>query len=163
MSKHQIGWASELTATSRRKERTKSIAIIALFALLIVWTGFQPPIEAKTPQGAESQATNDAGGGQIATTPKPLQNETPSIEDRIRKQAAYYGVEESVALAYAACESSMNPYAQNPVSSAKGLYQFTDGTWEYIKAQGHQFDADENIRQFMIWYPVHPEWWTSCE
>ena len=89
-----------------------------------------------------------------------------SSEDRtafmIIDMAREYGVSEEVALAIAQCESGLDPYAMNPVSSAKGIYQFTDGTWEYIKAQGHQFDAEENIKNFMIWYPLHPDWW-QCE
>jgi len=87
---------------------------------------------------------------------------TPTIEERIEQAARAYGVSPVAALAIAGCESSFNPYATNSNSSAKGLYQFTDGTWDYIQASGHQFDVRENIRQFMIWYPVHPEWW-ECE
>lgn len=91
------------------------------------------------------------------SAPKPL-----TIEEKIRVAALAANVSPDVALAIAQCESRLDPYAANPVSSAKGLYQFTDGTWAYIKAQGHQFDADENIKQFMLWYPLHPSWW-SCE
>lgn len=85
-----------------------------------------------------------------------------TIEDRIEAYALQYNVDASAAVLIAACESSLNPYAENDHSTAKGLYQFTDRTWRYIKADGHQFDVDENIKQFMIWYPVHPEWWV-CE
>ncbi len=84
------------------------------------------------------------------------------IEQMIRWQAVAFGVDPDMAVAIAQCESGLNEYAQNPTSTAKGLYQFTDGTWEYIKAQGHQFDAEKNIRQFMIWWRIHPEWWV-CE
>lgn len=86
----------------------------------------------------------------------------PTIQERIEQAARKYGVSPTAAIAIAGCESSFNPYAANSSSSAKGLYQFTDGTWEYIKAHGHQFDADENIKQFMIWYQIRPDWWV-CE
>jgi hypothetical protein len=86
----------------------------------------------------------------------------PTIEERIEREAVRYGVDPVAAVTIAGCESSLNQYAENDHSTAKGLYQFTDKTWRYIKAEGHQFDADENIKQFMIWYPVHPEWW-MCE
>lgn len=84
------------------------------------------------------------------------------IEEMIRWQAVIYGVDPDMAVMIAQCESGLDPYAQNPTSTAKGVYQFLDGTWEAIKAQGHQFDAEENIRQFMIWWPIHPDWWI-CE
>lgn len=84
------------------------------------------------------------------------------IKGMIREAAEIYGVDVDEALNIAECESQFDERARNPVSSAKGLYQFTDGTWENIKAQGHQYDAEENIKQFMIWYPLHPEWWV-CE
>lgn len=71
-------------------------------------------------------------------------------------------VSEEIVLRIAECESNFDRYAKNPNSTAKGLFQFTDGTWEYIKAQGHQFDYRENIKQFLIWFPVHPEWWKEC-
>lgn len=103
---------------------------------------------------------------EVAIPEPPLEAEEVieerDIEQMIRWQAVTYGVDPDMAVAIAQCESRLDEYAQNPVSSAKGLYQFTDGTWEYIKAQGHPFDAEENIRQFMIWWRIHPEWWV-CE
>lgn len=84
------------------------------------------------------------------------------METMIRWHAVTFGVDPDVAVMIARCESGLNEYAQNPNSTAKGLYQFTDSTWEYIKAPGHQFNAEENIHQFMIWYPIHKEWW-ECE
>lgn len=88
--------------------------------------------------------------------------EPRDLEQMIRWQAMTFGIDPDMAVAIAQCESRLDPYASNPTSSAKGLYQFTDVTWEYIKATGHQFDAAENIRQFMIWWPIHREWWV-CE
>lgn len=93
--------------------------------------------------------------------PAPVQAPR-DMETMIRWEAATYGINPDVAVAIARCESGLDPYAANPNSTAKGIYQFLDGTWEAIKAQGHQFDAEENIKQFMIWYPIHPEWW-ECE
>lgn len=84
------------------------------------------------------------------------------IEKMIREQAKIYGLDPDQAVMIAQCESGLNERAKNANSTASGVYQFTDGTWEYIKAEGHQYDAEENIKQFMIWYEVHPEWW-ECE
>lgn len=90
----------------------------------------------------------------------------PNMEEliimEIKKQAEVYGVDPKQAEIIARCESSFNPYATNKVSTAKGLFQFTDPTWKWIKATGHQFDYKENIKQFMIWYQVYPGWW-ECE
>ena len=84
------------------------------------------------------------------------------IEEKIRAAARAAYIDEDKAVLIARCESSLDPYAASKRSSAKGLYQFTDRTWAYIKAPGHQFDVDENIKQFMIWHAIHPEWW-ECE
>jgi hypothetical protein len=84
------------------------------------------------------------------------------VEEEISKQAEEYGVDPEVAFNIADCESDFNPYAQNPNSTAKGIYQFIDGTWDWIDASGHQYDYKENIRQFMIWFPIYPSWWSEC-
>jgi len=81
------------------------------------------------------------------------------IIEEIYKQAREYFVDPEDAIRIAKCESTFNPHAKNPNSTAKGVYQFLDGTWEWINASGHQFDYKENIKQFMIWYPVYPSWW----
>jgi soluble lytic murein transglycosylase-like protein len=84
------------------------------------------------------------------------------IRNEIIQRAQEYRIDIYEALAIAFCESTFNAYAKNPASTAKGVYQFTDPTWKWIKAEGHQFDYKENIRQFMIWYQVYPGWWKSC-
>jgi hypothetical protein len=85
-----------------------------------------------------------------------------NILKEIEKMSIEHGVDTKIAVDIARCESQFNIRAKNPKSSAKGVYQFIDGTWNWIKAVGHQFDYKENIKQFMIWYPVHPEWWQEC-
>jgi len=86
----------------------------------------------------------------------PLKN---LVQNEIIKQAKEYGVNESEALTIASCESGLDRYAVNKTSGAKGIYQFLDSTWTFIKAPGHQFDYKENIHQFMVWYPLHKDWW----
>jgi hypothetical protein len=81
------------------------------------------------------------------------------VTEKIIDAALLYDVDVDTALRIADCESDFDWRAQNPNSSAKGIYQFTDTTWEWIKAEGHQFDVDENIKNFMIWYPIYPSWW----
>lgn len=87
-----------------------------------------------------------------------------TVEQMIVRMANEYGVDPNRALAIAWCESRFDPNARNwEGSTAKGVYQFTDPTWKWIGAEGHQFDVEENIKQFMIWYPKKPSWWACDE
>jgi len=85
-----------------------------------------------------------------------------TVQEKIIRESLVHGVNTATALRIARCESSLNPSAKNPRSSAKGVYQFIDSTWRYVHAQGHQFDEDENIRQFMLNFPNNPQWWSEC-
>lgn len=81
-----------------------------------------------------------------------------SVQDLMRKHATkQVPIETMMRIAH--CESSLNPIAKNKQSSAKGLFQFLDGTWAWIKAKGNQYDAEESIKQFVKWYPRYPSWW----
>lgn len=82
-----------------------------------------------------------------------------TVREKIIVAAYESGVDIDAALRIAMCESTMNPMAENPHSTAAGLYQFLDGTWEWIGAEGSQFDVDENIKQFIKWYQRYPDWW----
>ena len=52
------------------------------------------------------------------------------IVSKIQAAAQASGVDPGVALRIAGVESSMNPRAKNPKSSAKGLFQVTNDTWK---------------------------------
>lgn len=84
------------------------------------------------------------------------------ILEEINKQAKEAGLSPAIVAIIANCESTLNPEAKNPRSTAKGLFQFTDPTWEWIQADGHQFDWRENLKQFIKWYPKYPHWWEEC-
>ena len=72
--------------------------------------------------------------------------------------AKEYDLPADVAIMVAECESTVNPLAVNPNSSAKGLYQFIDKTWENY-CEGDVFNAKDNATCFMQLYPKHPSWW----
>lgn len=55
--------------------------------------------------------------------------EQEKIELIILEQAVLFGVDPDLALYLAKIESNYNPYARNPSSTAKGIYQFLDSTW----------------------------------
>ena len=84
------------------------------------------------------------------------------VRKEIVKQAKNVNFSTEVALAYANCESTFRADAKNKNSTARGIYQFTNPTWEWIEAEGHQFDYKENIKQFLKYYPIYPGWWEEC-
>ena len=81
-----------------------------------------------------------------------------TLEQRIVQKSIQYGIPPEKSLRIANCESSMNPLAKNPNSSAKGLYQFIDSTWEHY-CEGDVLNADDNIDCFVKLYPKHKDWW----
>lgn len=80
------------------------------------------------------------------------------IVGMIAKKSVEHGISPILALQIAFKESSFNPKAHNPSSSAKGLYEFTDGTWKnYCK--GDVYNAEDNLNCFLTNYPTHKSWW----
>lgn len=143
------------------------LPLITLY-LFIMLAGFlvtQDKVEAEETQTILEDQTQDypfymtIDLCQYYDCPEPKDNRDTDVISKIKRAAREYSVDEQTALRIARCESGYNPNAANPNSTAKGLYQFTDPTWRWIGAKGHQFDAEENIRQFMIWYKKYPTWW----
>lgn len=66
-----------------------------------------------------------------------------SIQQIISDAADRYGVDRQTMLTIADIESGMNPQAQNPNSSAGGLYQFIDSTWDAYGG-GNKYDPYRN-------------------
>lgn len=66
-----------------------------------------------------------------------------AITDIIRGAAERHGVDPDVMLRLAQRESSLNPSAKNTKSSAGGLFQFIDGTWNQY-GRGDKFDPAAN-------------------
>lgn len=95
----------------------------------------------------------------VAKPRKLLQPTRAQVRAEIIYQANIHNVRVEDALRIAQCESGFLYNAKNNTSTAKGVYQFINGTWDWVGAKGHQFDYQENIRQFMIWYPKYPQWW----
>jgi len=81
-----------------------------------------------------------------------------TLEIKIMTEARDAGINPQVALAIAFCESGLDPLIDNKYSSASGLFQFIDGTWENY-CEGDVYDEDDNIACFMKWYPTKPHWW----
>jgi len=74
----------------------------------------------------------------IAHKPIDLSPDQNEIHDTILKTANKHGLNEETtlkALRIAWCESNYTGNAQNPYSSAGGVFQFIDGTWNYYASQ----------------------------
>lgn len=69
-------------------------------------------------------AVGGAVGGVTHSRPRPR----GAIPDLIAERATAAGLDPNVMIRIAELESSLNPNAKNPRSSAGGLFQFTDGT-----------------------------------
>jgi hypothetical protein len=68
----------------------------------------------------------------------------PDIQSIITDAARRYGMNPDSALRIASVESGFNPSAQNSVSSAGGLFQFIDSTWNRYAPGKSKFDAEAN-------------------
>lgn len=65
----------------------------------------------------------------------------------IEKIVTAWGLSEGkAAVKVAMCESSHNPNASHPDSSARGLFQILQGTWNLYKCDGSPVNADDNIK-----------------
>lgn len=95
----------------------------------------------------------------ICATIVCLPDKPRTIPEIIERAAVRYSVSPQEALDIAECESNFKPNAQNPNSTALGVYQFTKTTWEYTKMPGYRHDPVANIYAFMELYPKYPHWW----
>jgi len=68
-------------------------------------------------------------------------------------------IDTQTAINIAKCESSLNPLAKNPNSSALGIYQFTDGTWKWTKCTGVRTNPVDSTKCFVKFYKKYPSWW----
>lgn len=87
---------------------------------------------------------------------------TADVKAEIIKQATNSKVDVKTALDIAFCESSYRANAKNPKGTATGIYQFTEGTWKWIKAEGERTDYKQNIKYFMKYFKKFPRWWKEC-
>lgn len=68
-----------------------------------------------------------------------------TVEQKIEYYANEYNIDADLALNIAWCESNYIEDAQNSHSSAGGIFQFIDSTWEYY-CEGEKYNADDNIK-----------------
>ena len=86
--------------------------------------------------------------------------EIESVRDMIIRLSVDSKVSTETALRIADCESKMGKYKENwEGSSAKGIFMFTYGTWNYACGGGDVMDNELNIKCFLKLYPDHKDWW----
>ena len=94
--------------------------------------------EAQRQQARDAAAALEA---QIPTTPLTRRADDPkTVKDFIVAGANRAGMDPRIMMAMAAQESGFNPNAQATTSSAKGLFQFINETWNHMKRKyGNDF------------------------
>ena len=83
---------------------------------------------------------NKLAGGE---TKIPLQQEI-IVEVQLKEIIPI--VNEDIMYSIMMCESGGNPKAKNPTSSAKGLYQIIDGTWDSFQCTGDVLNGEDNTK-----------------
>ena len=101
--------------------------------------------------------THDANQDSTQANFEPI-----SIQEKIIKIASENDFCIEIALNIAECESQFGKYKHNfSGSTAKGIYQFIDKTWEDY-CDGDVLNDEDNIKCFIKLYNKHPNWW-ACQ
>jgi hypothetical protein len=101
---------------------------------------------------SKNQKTGDGGNNKVvlddASKAKLISAGNAKASERvvaaIRRASDMTGVDFGYLMAMCEKESTFNPNAQAPTSSAKGLFQFTDGTWEAVRKKYPQYNIGPN-------------------
>jgi soluble lytic murein transglycosylase-like protein len=148
----------------------KAIIIAALVAAAIIivtiarGNAAEPTeVQAETPEAVAVETTEaplpDPCGLEVVYCEGEDGYLEKEMQNIIFQAAIDADIDPQTAIRIAKCESTMNPYAMNPDTGAKGLFQFLDSTWAWIEAEGSPYNPYDAARAFAEWYPKHPEWW----
>lgn len=112
---------------------------------------------------ANSIAGQDVPAGEKSLAVLPVLVETGTVAEReiyIYNEAIKHKVNPDYAIRIAKSESHpyLDPYAKNPKSTAKGIYQFINSTWAE-NCKGDVYDWKDNVDCFMDNFNQHPQWW----
>lgn len=97
----------------------------------------------------------------VTVSPSRGLSEKEEIINYIKIQAFKNDIDVTTALKIADCESDFIPDAKNPNSTAKGIYQFINGTWRDYCA-GNVFDYKDNVDCFIKYFNKNKGWWKDC-
>lgn len=108
-----------------------------------------------TPLGETIRHPGNGTGGSINDLPVPTGSGEDGVRATIEAAAKMVGVDPSLMMTMANVESAFNITAQprakggKLLSSAKGLYQFIDGTWaDMIRKYGDKYGLASNVTAF---------------
>jgi hypothetical protein len=93
-----------------------------------------------------------------------IQQPTPqNLKLFLAEEVSKYGGQYGVLLKVLECESSLNTTARNPKSTASGVAQFLDSTWnKYCK--GDKDNPYDQIHCFVIaWAEGYERWWNESK
>lgn len=65
-------------------------------------------------------------------------------------------------LARSYCESRWQMTAKNPNSTAKGVFQFIDGTWNHY-CKGNVWSPIDQTKCYVKLHKKYPNWWRSSD
>jgi len=153
------------------KKITYSLTVLALvlyiicfgflfWALETVSKNFLPTLDASAPGVTEVSILKE---GRSNPPPSVLKKEEItveeiSVEDQIRKIAIENNFDPDTAIKIGICESNLDPNAKNKNSTASGIYQFINKTFENY-CEGNVFDIKDNTLCFIKLYPKYPHYW----
>lgn len=102
-----------------------------------------PPIEAPYNQIQEStiETSHNNNNKEFLLSYTDLSQDQIDVATYIYEKSIDMGLDYDTTLQIAWCESQFIEYAKNPKSSATGVYQFINGTWQYYgeKIWGDEF------------------------
>jgi len=129
-----------------------------LVLITIILTIINIPLTIKNIYARDTKAnTNSSLYKQISQDVRTRDNKLPQAKEvTIETLTFNIAGEEGQRIAW--CESRYHLLAENPNSTAKGIMQFIDGTWEAY-CEGDVFDPVANLRCFKKLYKDHPDWW----
>ena len=124
---------------------TKLAAITVSLHLLSMALAAMPPATYAIPAPVlPPERSFKAEVGNVSSRPgTPSQGEIRSF---IARSAKFYGISGYLALELAWIESRFDYSARNPSSSAKGIYQFIDGSQKLCGNNFDVFDIEDNVR-----------------
>lgn len=94
-----------------------------------------PPAGTTDPTNRPDSNTVNSGARSLSDV-RGWDKASIEVKNAIRDAANRYNVNEVVLAQFAAKESSFNPNAKAPTSSATGLFQFINSTWQGLVKQG---------------------------